>query len=65
MSIGPNYHRDTQGKCVKCGICETSNRKESLVSMRVKWSKRVVALKVTKQARFINSGKILTVEAKI
>ena len=39
--------------------------KESLVSMRVKWSKKVVALKVTKQARFIKSDKILTVEAKI
>ena len=44
---------------------QTGVRKESLVSMRVKWSKRVVALKVTKQARFIKSDKILTVEAKI
>ena len=32
---------------------QTEVGKESLVSMRVKWSKRVVALKVTKQARFI------------
>ena len=39
--------------------------KERLVSMHVKWSRRLVALKVTKQARFIKSGKILTVEAKI
>ena len=44
---------------------QTGVRKESLVSMRVKWSKRVVALKVTKQARFIKSDKILTVEVKI
>ena len=43
---------------------QTGVGKESLVSIRVKWSKRVVALKVTKQARFIKSGKILTVEAK-
>ena len=39
--------------------------KESLVSMRVKLSRRVVALKVTKQARSIKSGKTLTVEVKI
>ena len=26
MSVGPYYHWDTQGKCVKCGICGTSNR---------------------------------------
>ena len=26
MSVGPNYDRDTQGKCVECGICGTSNR---------------------------------------
>ena len=25
-SVGPNYDRDTQGKCVKCGSCGTSNR---------------------------------------
>ena len=39
--------------------------KESLVSMRVKLSRRVVALKVTRQARFIKSSKILTVEVNI
>ena len=44
---------------------QTGVGKESLVSMRVKWSKGVVALKVTKQARFIKSDKILTVEVKI
>ena len=26
MSAGPNYHRDTLGKCVKCGMYGTSNR---------------------------------------
>ena len=26
MSVDPNYNRDTQGKCVKCGSCGTSNR---------------------------------------
>ena len=26
MSVGSNYDRDTQGKCVKCGSCGTSNR---------------------------------------
>ena len=26
MSVGPNYHQDTQSKCVKCGICGTSDR---------------------------------------
>ena len=26
MSVGLNYDRDTQGKCVKCGTCGTSNR---------------------------------------
>ena len=67
MSVGSNYDRDTQGKCVKCGSCGASNRgrKKRLVSMRVKWSKRVVVLKVTKQVRFIKSDKILTVEVKI
>ena len=67
MSVGPNYDRGRQGKCVKCESCGTSNRigKESLVSMRVKCSRGVVALKVTKQARFIKSDKILTVEVKI
>ena len=44
---------------------QTAVGKESLVSMRVKWSRRVVALKVNKQARFIKSDKILTVEVKI
>ena len=44
---------------------QTGVGKESLVSMHVKWSRRVVALKVTKQARFIKSDKILTVEVKI
>ena len=44
---------------------QTGVRKESLVSMRVKWSRRVVALKVTKQARFIKSDELLTVEVKI
>ena len=44
---------------------QTGVGKESLVSTRVKWSRRVVALKVTKQARFIKSDKILTVEVKI
>ena len=64
MSVGPNYDRDTQGKCGSCG---TSNRgrKKSLVSMHVKWSRRVVALKVTKQGRFIKSDKVVTVEVKI
>ena len=44
---------------------QTGVGKESLVSMCVKWSRRVVALKVTKQAMFIKSDKILTVEVKI
>ena len=44
---------------------QTGVGKESLVSMRVKWSRKVVALKVTKQMRFIKSDKILTVEVKI
>ena len=44
---------------------QTGVGKGSLVSMHVKWSRRVVALKVTKQARFIKSDKILTVEVKI
>ena len=67
MSVGFSYDRDTQGKCVKCGICGTSNRgrKESLVSMLVKWSNREAALKVTKLARFMKSGKIFTVETRI
>ena len=26
MSVGPNYDRDIQVKCVKCGSCGTSNR---------------------------------------
>ena len=26
MSVGSNYDRDTQGKCVKCGSCGASNR---------------------------------------
>ena len=26
MSVGSNYDRDTQGKCIKCGSCGASNR---------------------------------------
>ena len=44
---------------------KTGVAKGSLVSMHVKWSRRVVALKVTKQARFVKSDKTLTVEVKI
>ena len=67
ISVGPNYDQDTQGNVLNVEFVEhrTGVGKESLVSMRVKWSRRVVALKVIKQARFIKSGKILTVEEKI
>ena len=41
---------------------QTGVGKESLLSM---CARRVVALKVIRQARFIKSGKILTVEVKI
>ena len=67
MSVGPNYHRDTPGKCVKCGIYGTSNRGRKRKS-------GIYVCQVVKEGNsfksnqtgevYKKSGKILTVEAK-
>ena len=63
MSVGSNYDRDTQGKCVKCGSCGASNRGRKRKSGI--YACQVVEEGSSFKSNQTKSDKILTVEVKI